>query len=204
MWIRRGHWITVRRVFCCSRGSRGHVAGAKLSRRWQTISRDHQINEEIRAREVRVVGPENEQIGILPFREAMQMAIDANLDLVNVAPTAKPPVCRIMDYGKFRYEQQKKDKENRKNQKIVELKEVRFSATIDEHDFQTKLRNVVKFLKDEDKVKCSVRFRGREITHASVGQKVLERVAAEVEEIAVQERRPKLEGRSMIMILAPK
>lgn len=182
----------------------GHVAGAKSSRRWQTISRDHQINEEIRAREVRVVGPENEQIGIVPFREALQMAIDANLDLVNVAPTAKPPVCRIMDYGKFRYEQQKKEKENRKNQKVVELKEVRFSATIDEHDFQTKLRNVVKFLKDEDKVKCSVRFRGREITHASVGQKVLERVAAEVEEIAVQERRPKLEGRSMIMILAPK
>lgn len=132
------------------------------------------------------------------------MAIDLNMDLVNIAPTAKPPVCRIMDYGKFRYEQQKKDKENRKNQKVVELKEVRFSATIDEHDFQTKLKNVVKFLKDEDKVKCTIRFRGREITHANVGQKVLERVAQEVEEISVQERRPKLEGRSMIMILAPK
>ena len=162
------------------------------------------INDEIRVKEVRLIGPESEQLGIIQIREAMQMAMDANLDLVNVAPQAKPPVCRIMDYGKFRYEMQKKDKEARKNQKVVELKEVRFSATIDEHDFQTKLRNVVKFLNDEDKVKCSVRFRGREITHASIGQRVLERVAEDVKEICVIERRPKLEGRSMIMILSPK
>lgn len=140
----------------------------------------------------------------MPLRDALQRAQDAGLDLVNVAPAAKPPVCRIMDYGKYRYEQQKKEKEARKNQKIVELKEVRFSANIDEHDYQTKLRNVVKFLKDQDKVKCSVRFRGREIAHANIGQKVLERVAAEVGELAVVERRPKLEGRSMIMILSPK
>jgi translation initiation factor IF-3 len=162
------------------------------------------VNDEIRAREIRLIGSNGEQIGIVGLREALQMATEANLDLVNIAPTAKPPVCRIMDYGKFRYEQQKKEKENRKNQKVVELKEVRFSATIDEHDFQTKLRNVVKFLKDQDKVKCTIRFRGREITHSMVGQKVLERVASEVEEISIQERRPKLEGRSMIMILAPK
>ncbi len=162
------------------------------------------INDEIRAREVRVVGANGEQVGVISIRDALQMAIDANMDLVNVAPTAKPPVCRIMDYGKFRYEQQKKEKEARKNQKVVELKEVRFSATIDEHDYQTKLRNVIKFLKDEDKVKCSVRFRGREITHASIGQKVLERVAAETDALSTVERRPKLEGRSMIMILAPK
>lgn len=155
-------------------------------------------------KEVRLVGADGEQIGIKLFREALQMAIDANLDLVNVAPTAKPPVCRIMDYGKYRYELQKKEKEARKNQKIVEIKEVRFSATIEDHDYQTKLRNVIKFLKDEDKVKCSVRFRGREITHASIGQKVLERVAKEVEEISTMERFPKLEGRSMIMILSPK
>ncbi len=172
--------------------------------RWQAISKEHQINDEIRVKEVRLVGPTGEQLGIKPIREAMQIAVDLSMDLVNVAPTAKPPVCRIMDYGKFRYEQQKKDKEARKNQKIVELKEVRFSATIDEHDYQTKLRNVQKFLKEGDKVKCSVRFRGREITHASVGQKVLERVAKEVEEISITERVPKLEGRSMIMILAPK
>lgn len=140
----------------------------------------------------------------MPLRDALQRAQDAGLDLVNVAPAAKPPVCRIMDYGKYRYEQQKKEKEARKNQKIVELKEVRFSANIDEHDYQTKLRNVVKFLKDQDKVKCSVRFRGREIAHANIGQKVLERVATEVGELAVVERKPKLEGRSMIMILSPK
>jgi translation initiation factor IF-3 len=175
-----------------------------LFRRWNIISKDHQLNEEIRAKEVRLVGPEGEQIGIKPFREAMQMAIDANLDLVNVAPQAKPPVCRIMDYGKFRYEQQKKDKEARKNQKIVDLKEVWFRANIEENDYQTKFRNVVKFLNEGDKVKCSVRFRGREITHSKLGQKILERVANEVADICVVERMPKLEGRSMIMILAPK
>jgi len=162
------------------------------------------VNEEIRAKEVRVVGADGEQIGIKPIREALQLAIDANLDLVNVAPTAKPPVCRIMDYGKYRYEMQKKEKEARKNQKVVDVKEVRFSATIDENDYQTKLRNVNKFLKDGDKVKCTVRFRGREITHANIGQKVLERLAKEVEDICTVERRPKLEGRSMIMILSPK
>ncbi|GAB2698282.1 translation initiation factor IF-3 [Paenibacillus thermoaerophilus] len=162
------------------------------------------INDEIRAREVRVVGVNGEQLGIMHIRDALQLAQEANLDLVNVAPTAKPPVCRIMDYGKFRYEQQKKDKEARKNQKIVEIKEVRFSANIDEHDFQTKLRNVMKFLKDGDKVKLTVRFRGREITHAEIGQRVLERAAEEAKEICIVERKPKLEGRSMIMILAPK
>ncbi len=169
-----------------------------------TISREHLINEEIRAKEVRVVGAEGEQLGIMGFREALQMAADANLDLVNVAPTAKPPVCRLMDYGKFRYELQKKEKEARKNQKIVELKEVRLSATIDEHDFQTKLRNVVKFLNDGDKVKLTIRFRGRQITHTEIGQRVMERLAVQVEEISLVERKPKLEGRSMIMILAPK
>ncbi len=172
--------------------------------RWNAISKDHQINEEIRAREVRLVGPDGEQLGIKPFREALQIAIDADMDLVNVAPQAKPPVCRIMDYGKFRYEQQKKEKEARKNQKVVDLKEVWFRSNIEEHDYQTKFRNVVKFLKDGDKVKCSVRFRGREIAHANIGQKILERVASEVADICVVERVPKLEGRSMIMILAPK
>jgi translation initiation factor IF-3 len=172
--------------------------------RWTVISKDHMINDEIRAKEVRLVGAEGEQIGIKPIREALQMAIDLNLDLVNVAPQAKPPVCRIMDYGKFRYEQQKKEKEARKNQKIVDIKEVWFRSNIEEHDYQTKLRNVVKFLKDGDKVKCSVRYRGREIAHAAIGQRILERVKVEVEELCTIERQPKLEGRSMIMILAPK
>ncbi|WP_371877613.1 translation initiation factor IF-3 [Paenibacillus plantiphilus] len=162
------------------------------------------MNDEIRAREVRVVGAEGEQVGIKLLREALQMAVDLNMDLVNIAPTAKPPVCRIMDYGKFRYEQQKKEKEARKNQKIVDIKEVWFRANIDENDYQTKFRNVVKFLNEGDKVKCSVRFRGREITHASVGQRILDRLAKEVAELCVMERVPKLEGRSMIMILAPK
>jgi len=177
----------------------------KIIGRCNTISREqHQINDDIRAREVRLVGPESEQLGIKPLREALQMATEMNLDLVNVAPTAKPPVCRIMDYGKFRYEQQKKEKEARKNQKVIDVKEVWFRANIEEHDYQTKYRNVVKFLKDGDKVKASVRFRGREIAHADLGKKILDRLASEVAEICNVERAPKLEGRSMIMILAPK
>jgi translation initiation factor IF-3 len=162
------------------------------------------INDEIRVKEVRLIGADGEQLGITPIREALQIAMDANLDLVNVAPTAKPPVCRIMDYGKFRYETQKKEKEARKNQKIVDIKEIRLSATIDEHDFQTKLRNAVKFLGEGDKVKASVRFRGREIAHSEIGRRVLERLATETADISSQERAPKLEGRSMIMILTPK
>ncbi len=162
------------------------------------------INEEIRDKEVRLIGVNGEQVGILPTKEALQMAINANLDLVNIAPTAVPPVCKIMDYGKFRFEQQKKEKEARKNQKVVEMKEIRLSATIDEHDYQTKLRNVQKFLKEGDKVKLTIKFRGREITHPEIGQRVLERLAAEVAELSVVERKAKLEGRSMILILAPK
>ena len=162
------------------------------------------VNEDIRAREVRLVGSDGEQIGIVPLKEALRLAEEKSLDLVNVAPAAKPPVCRIMDYGKFRYEQSKKEKEARKNQKIVNTKEVRLSPTIEENDFQTKLRNTIKFLKAGDKVKVSIRFRGREITHLSIGENVLNRLAKEVEEFSIIERRPKLEGRSMIMILAPK
>ncbi|MBP1993597.1 translation initiation factor IF-3 [Paenibacillus eucommiae] len=172
--------------------------------RWKIISKDHMINDEIRVKEVRLIGPDGEQLGIKLTREAQQIATDANLDLVNVAPTAKPPVCRIMDYGKYRYELQKKEKEARKNQKIVDIKEIRLSATIDEHDFQTKLRNAVKFLNEGDKVKASVRFRGREIAHSEIGRRVLDRLAVETAEISSMERAPKLEGRSMIMILTPK
>lgn len=162
------------------------------------------VNEAIRAREVRVIGSDGQQIGIKPLKEALKMARDVNLDLVNVSPNAKPPVCRIMDYGKFKYEQSKKEKEARKKQKIINVKEVRMSPTIEEHDFNTKLRNVEKFLKKGDKVKLSIRFRGRAITHSELGQEVLERLAAEVKDICEVERKPKMEGRSMIMILAPK
>jgi translation initiation factor IF-3 len=161
------------------------------------------VNEGIRAREVRVIGENGEQLGILPLRDAVQAAIDAELDLVNVAPTAKPPVCRIMDYGKFKFEQQKKEKEARKNQKIINIKEVRFSPTIEEHDYNTKMKNVVKFLTKGDKVKCTIRFRGRQITHSEIGLQVLNKLAKDVEAYGDVEKRPKIEGRSMIMFLTP-
>lgn len=163
-----------------------------------------QINEAIRAREVRLIDDNGDQLGIKSLREALQIAAEKNLDLVNVAPTAKPPVCKIMDYGKFRYEQSKKEKEARKNQKVISIKEIRMTTNIDEHDYQTKLRNAIKFLQAGDKVKASVRFRGREMAHTELGQKVLVRMAQECEEVATVERAPKLEGRSMILILQPK
>lgn len=162
------------------------------------------VNEGIRAREVRLVGANGDQIGVKSRQEALEMAQNANLDLVLVAPNAKPPVCRIMDYGKFRYEQQKKEKEARKNQKVITLKEVRLSPTIDEHDFNTKLRNARKFLEKGDKVKAAIRFRGRAITHSDIGRTVLERLAKELEDIATVESRAKMEGRSMFLVLAPK
>jgi translation initiation factor IF-3 len=151
-----------------------------------------------------VIDVDGTQLGIMPLREARRIAEEKNLDLVNVAPTAKPPVCRIMDYGKFKYEQSKREREARKNQKVVMIKEVRMTPNIEEHDFQVKLKNVVKFLNDGDKVKVSVRFRGREITHSSIGQQLLIRLAQQVAEHGVVERMPKLEGRQMVMILAPK
>ncbi|WP_179295627.1 translation initiation factor IF-3 [Bacillus sp. FJAT-45350] len=168
------------------------------------ISKDMLVNEGIRAREVRLVGANGDQIGVKSRQEALEMAQNANLDLVMVAPTAKPPVCRIMDYGKFRYEQQKKDKEARKNQKVINIKEVRLSPTIEDNDFNTKLRNARKFLSKGDKVKAAIRFRGRAITHSQIGKVVLERLAKECEDIATIEAKPKMEGRSMFLVLAPK
>ncbi|MCL6626302.1 MULTISPECIES: translation initiation factor IF-3 [Alicyclobacillus] len=162
------------------------------------------VNDGIRAREVRVIDVDGTQLGIMGIREARRIAEEKELDLVAVAPTAKPPVCRIMDYGKFKYEQSKKEKEARRNQKIVTLKEVRMTPNIEEHDFHVKLKNVVKFLKEGDKVKVSVRFRGRQITHSQLGQQLLMKLATSVSEDAIVERMPKLEGRQMIMILAPK
>ncbi|UCZ52236.1 translation initiation factor IF-3 [Bacillus shivajii] len=161
------------------------------------------INESIRAREVRLVGANGDQIGVKSKQEALEMAQNANLDLVMVAPNAKPPVCRIMDYGKFRYEQQKKEKEARKKQKVINVKEVRLSPNIEEHDFNTKLRNARKFLTKGDKVKAAIRFRGRAITHSQLGREVLERLAKECEDIATIESKPKMEGRSMFLVLAP-
>ncbi|MBM7701255.1 translation initiation factor IF-3 [Bacillus iocasae] len=162
------------------------------------------VNEGIRAREVRLIDQNGEQLGIKSKQEALDIATRVNLDLVMVAANAKPPVCRIMDYGKFRYEQQRKDREARKNQKVVNLKEVRLSPTIEEHDFNTKLRNARKFLEKGDKVKASIRFKGRAITHKEIGQRVLDRFSEACADIASVETSPKMEGRSMFLVLAPK
>lgn len=162
------------------------------------------VNENIRAREVRLIGPDGDQIGVKSKQEALEMAQNADLDLVMVAPNAKPPVCRIMDYGKYRFEQQKKDKEARKKQKVITVKEVRLSPNIEEHDFNTKLKNARKFLEKGDKVKAAIRFRGRAITHSELGRDVLMRFANECEDLSTIEQKPKMEGRSMFLVLAPK
>ena len=162
------------------------------------------INEEIRASEVRLIGDDGEQFGIIATKEALRMASEKNLDLVLIAPTAKPPVCKIIDYGKYKFEAAKREKEARKNQKIVSIKEVRLSANIDAHDFETKLGHAKKFLAAGDKVKVSIRFRGREITHSSLGANVMKDFAAQLEEFGAMEKSPKLEGRSMTMFISPK
>lgn len=169
-----------------------------------TIAKDMMVNDGIRARELRLIGSDGEQLGVKTKAEALKIAEQANLDLVLVAPSAKPPVARIMDYGKYRFEQQKKDREARKKQKVINVKEVRLSPTIDVNDFNTKLRNARKFLEKGDKVKASIRFKGRAITHKEIGQKVLDRLAAETADIATVEQKAKMDGRSMFLTLAPK
>lgn len=170
---------------------------------WFVISKDLRINDEIRARDVRLVGEEGEQLGILQLRDALQIAIEKSLDLVEIAPTAKPPVCKVMDYGKFKYEQAKRDKEARKKQKTTEIKEVKLRPNIEDHDFETKARNAQRFLQDGDKVKVTIMFRGREITHPELGRVLCLRLAEFCKPEANIERDPKLEGRNMIMILTP-
>ncbi len=169
-----------------------------------TIVKDMMVNDGIRARELRLIDQNGEQLGVKSKAEALQIAERANLDVVLVAPNAKPPVARIMDYGKFRFEQQKKDREARKKQKVINIKEVRLSPTIDVNDFNTKLRNARKFLEKGDKVKASIRFKGRAITHKEIGQKVLDRLAEETADLATVEQKPKMDGRSMFLVLAPK
>ena len=161
------------------------------------------VNEQIRSNEVRLIGKDGEQVGVVSRDEALRMAEQAELDLVLVSPNAKPPVARIIDYGKYRYEQQKREKEQRKNQKTTSVKEIRLSPTIDDHDFDTKLRQARGFIEDEDKVKVSIRFRGRAITHKGLGQEVIERFADGMKDIADIQSRAKMEGRSMFMMLAP-
>jgi translation initiation factor IF-3 len=165
---------------------------------------DLRINEEIRAREVRVTAENGEQLGIMSSRAALELAAERNLDLVEISPNAKPPVCRILDYGKHRYEQQKRQKEVRKKQKVVDVKEVKLRPGIEEHDFNVKIKNAVRFLTAGDKVKVTIMFRGRELSHPEIGQALLEKMADRLTELAIVERKAKLEGRNMIMIVAPK
>lgn len=166
-------------------------------------NKDLQVNEEIRDAQLRIVTADGEQLGVMSAREALEIAIDKGLDLVKISPTAKPPVCKIMDYGKYKFEQSKREKENRKNQKIINTKEVQLSPSIDKNDFNTKCNNAIRFLKNGDKVKVAVRFRGREVTHSEIGEALLVRFAETVKEFGNVERQPKLEGRNMTMFLAP-
>jgi translation initiation factor IF-3 len=168
------------------------------------ISKELQVNEQIREKEVRLIDANGEQLGIMSAREAQKLAYDRQLDLVKVAPHAKPPVCRIMDYGKYKYEASQKEKEAKKNQRVINIKEVRLSPTIDKHDLDVKKRNAEKFLSSGDKVKVSIRFRGRQLSHTEIGRAIMDKFAGDLEELAVVERKPKMEGKSMIMIMSPK
>ncbi|HKM40175.1 MAG TPA: translation initiation factor IF-3 [bacterium] len=168
------------------------------------MSRVLQVNEQIRVREIRLVDDTGQQLGIMPTREALRLAGEKGLDLVNVAPEARPPVCRIMNFGRYKYEQSKREKEARKKQKVITVKEIRLRPAIDEHDYKVKLRSARRFLKNGDKVKVTVRFRGRQLVHADTGKELLTRMAEEIKDLGVVERVPRLEGMQMVMILSPR
>jgi translation initiation factor IF-3 len=168
------------------------------------ISRGVRVNERIRIKEVRVINPDGEQLGILPIQEALQTAQNLGLDLVEVAPEAKPPVCRIMDYGKYRYEQSKKSREAKKKQTIIQVKEIKLRPKTEDHDFQFKARHAERFLKDGNKTKVTMMFRGREMVHLDRGRLQLDRFAEALKEVAVIEQPARLEGRNMVMVLGPK
>ena len=170
----------------------------------KNISKDFSINEEIREKEVRLIGNDGEQLGVVSSNEARRLAEESDLDLVMISPNAKPPVCKIMDYGKFVYEQSKKEKEAKKKQKVVNIKEIRVSLTIEEHDIDIKAKNARKFLLDGDKVKITVRFRGREMELGHMGQRILDMFASKLEDVCLIEKNAKREGRNMTMVLGPK
>jgi translation initiation factor IF-3 len=162
------------------------------------------VNDEITSMQVRLVDENGEMVGVTPLREALDRAVAAGLDLVEVAATAVPPVCKILDFGKFKYEEQKKKNEARKKQKIIEIKEIKLRPTIDEHDYEVKRRAMIRFLGEGDKVKVTLRFRGRELAHQDLGMQVLVRVREDLEEVAKVEQVPRMEGRQMTMVIAPK
>ncbi len=168
------------------------------------ISKEVQINEEIRDKEIRVVSADGGQLGVMSAAQALEIATEKGLDLVKIAPQAVPPVCKIMDYGKYKFELAKKEKESRKNQKVINVKEVQLSPSIDTNDFNTKCNHAIRFLKNGDKVKVTVRFRGREVTHSEIGATLLTRFAEQAGEFGTMDRAPKLEGRNMTMFLMPK
>ena len=163
----------------------------------------HRINGEVTAREVRLIGTDGEIIGIMSGREALKMAEEADTDLVEISPNATPPVCRLMDYGKFKYQEQKKAAEARAKQKIIQVKEIKLRPGTDENDYQVKMRNIKRFIEDGDKVKVTLRFRGREMAHQEIGMRQLERIREELAEMVQVESMPKLEGRQMVMMIAP-
>ena len=165
---------------------------------------DLMINEEIRDREVRVVNQEGEQLGIMLTTQALALAEEQELDLVKIAPNARPPVCKLMDYGKYRFEMSKKEREIKKNQKVIETKEVRLSATIEDHDIDVKYRQAIKFLQDGNKIKVTIRFRGRQISHSEIGAEVMQEFAERIKDYGTVERRPLVEGRNMTMMVAPR
>ncbi|HUH59037.1 MAG TPA: translation initiation factor IF-3 [Candidimonas sp.] len=164
----------------------------------------HRINGEIRVPEVRLIGVEGEQLGVVKTPDALLMAEQNDVDLVEIAPNAEPPVCRLMDYGKFKYQEQKRQAEARSKQKIIQVKEVKFRPGTDEGDYQVKLRNLRRFIEEGDKAKVTLRFRGREMAHQELGMRVLERVRDDLTELCLVEAMPKLEGRQMVMVLAPR
>ena len=166
--------------------------------------KEQRINGEIAVPEVRLIGVDNEQLGVVSIQEALRIAEEKEIDLVEIAPTAKPPVCRLMDYGKFKYQQSKKRHEARVKQKQIQVKEVKFRPGTDEGDYQVKLKNLMRFLQEGDKAKVTLRFRGREVTHQEFGLRLLQRIEADLIESGVVEQFPKLEGRQMVMVLAPK
>jgi translation initiation factor IF-3 len=168
------------------------------------VTKNVRVNQQIRISPVRLIDSDGSQVGVVPLEEARQRAMERNLDLVEVAPTARPPVCRIMDYGKFKYRENKKAREAKKKQHVIQMKELKLRSKIDEHDLQFKLRHARKFLEKHNKVKITMVFRGREVVHKNLGERVLQRVYDEVSDLAVQEGEIKMEGRNMILILTPK
>ena len=174
------------------------------NRRCSSILKDNLINEEIRDKELRIIDSDGTQLGIMSLEQALDLANEKKLDLVNIAPNASPPVCKILDYGKYRYELQKREKEAKKKQRIMQVKEIRLSTFIEEHDINVKAHTASKFLKDGDKVKASLRFRGREKDYASRGLAVMQKFAEIIAEFGTVEKKPEFEGRSLIMVIAPK